>query len=89
MDTQVAALLEDLAKVCPGDVLKEEDWEQLYEAALYAHKHGVVPSQRTVKAHLVTHGCSLQKANFLSQQIKHLCAILKLHDKQKSPTAGS
>lgn len=89
MDKQLEALLEDLAKVCPAGMLNESDWQRLYDVCLYAHEKGVVPSQRTVKAHLVTHGCSLQKANFLSQQFRHLCAILKRYDERRSEPANA
>ncbi len=89
MDTRVEALLEDLAKLCSTVALHQDDWKKLYAVSLCAHARGGVPDPRTMKRYLMDHGCSIQKAGFLSRQFDHLCTVLRMYDEQKSPTAGS
>jgi hypothetical protein len=87
MHSQVAAVLEHLAKACQTVALNQNDWEQLYEVALLVHAHAGVDS-KAIKRYLMDQGCSIQKAGFLSRQVLHLCTVLKMYDERRSQTAG-
>ena len=91
MHKEVEALIEDLAQLCQTVLLGDQEWQRLYEIALCLHAHGGLSETRTVKRFLLDHGCSLQKAGFLSRQILHLCRVLGMYDEQKrkaSRTSG-
>lgn len=88
MDKHIKTLLQDLARTCPAIDLQREDWEHLYEICLYAHLNGMVLTSRMVRVFLHEHGCSVQKAAFLSHQVEHLSTILTLYDERRGE-AGS
>jgi hypothetical protein len=83
MHAQVEAQLHVLATLCPTVFLDDKEWETLYRVALVIHTHGGLQDYKIVKRFLLDHGCSLQKAGFLSRQLLHLCTVLKMHDEQK------
>jgi hypothetical protein len=86
MDKHIKTLLQELARTCPASELQREDWHKLYEIALYGHLNGMVLTARMVKVFLHDHGCSVQKAAFLAQQVDHLITILTLYDERRSET---
>ena len=83
MDKHINMLLQHLAHTCPATELQREDWEQLYEICLYAHVNHMVLTPRMVRVYLHDHGCSVQKAAFLSLQVEHLSTILALYDERR------
>jgi hypothetical protein len=89
MDQHARALLQVFARACSNAVLQSDDWQKLYDLVLYVHQHRVVSPTRMVREYLVTQGCSLQKASFLSNQYDRLHTILRLYDEQRSRTAKS
>jgi hypothetical protein len=88
LDPHLEILLQEFTRVCPETGLKQEDWRGLYEICLFAQEHDVAPTDRTIRDYLVSHGCSLQKATFLSNQYGHLINILKLRDERKNGSIG-
>ena len=84
MDPYLEILLHEFRRVCPEAPLKQDDWKGLYEICLYAHARDVAPPASTFRDYLVTQGCSLQKASFLSHHYGHLINILKLWDQRKN-----
>ena len=80
MTAEAEALLDHLATTCAKVALRPEDWRKLYAVCLHSHAHGGVPDLQTVKAYLITKGCSKPKAGFLGRQFQHLTEILKLHE---------
>ena len=83
MHPQVEAQLKVLAGLCPTIFLDDTQWESLYRVALSIHTHGGLQDHTILKQFLLKHGCSLQKAGFLSRQILHLCTVLRMHEDQK------
>jgi hypothetical protein len=45
--------------------------------------NAMVLTPRMVRVFLHEHGCSIQKAAFLSQQVEHLSTILTLYDDRR------
>ena len=84
LDPHLEILLQEFMRVCPETGLKQDDWRGLYEICLFAQEHDVAPPARTLREYLCRHGCSLQKATFLSNQYGHLINILKLKDERKN-----
>jgi hypothetical protein len=84
MDKHIKTLLQDLAHTCPAAELQREDWQKLYEIALYGHLNGIVLTARSVRVFLHNHGCSVQKAAFLGQQVDHLMTLLTLYDERRN-----
>lgn len=89
MDQHAMGLLQVFAKACPRTLLRHDDWQRLYEFTLHVHRQRVVPTTRTVRDYLITQGCSLQKASWLSNQFGHFCALLRLYDGQKNKRDNS
>ena len=83
MHALVEAQLNVLAQLCPTVFLEEEQWDILYRTALVIHSHGGMHDHKVVKRFLLDHGCSLQKAGFLSRQLLHLCTVLKMYEETK------
>ena len=83
MHPKSQALLIELATLCRTVFLGQNEWQRLYEIALCLHTHGGMPEHGVIKRYLLEHGCSLQKAGFLSRQIVHLCTVLQMHDAQR------
>jgi len=81
MDMTARKLLEAFSVACPK-TLREEDWQRLYAFTLHVHRRHIVPTNRTVRDYLISQGCSLQKASWLSNQFHHLSDILKLYDEK-------
>ena len=84
MDKHIKTLLQELSRTCPASELQREDWEKLYEICLYAHLNATVLTSRMVRAFLHEHGCSMQKAAFLSHQVEHLSTILTRYDERRA-----
>jgi hypothetical protein len=83
MDKHIKMLLQELARTCPATELQQEDWQRMYEICLYAHVNAMVLTPRMVRVFLHEHGCSVQKAAFLSHQVEHLSTILTLYDERR------
>ena len=89
MDKHIKTLLQDLSRSCPAAELQREDWQKLYEIALYVHLNGMVLTSRIIRVFLHDHGCSMQKAAFLSHQVEHLTTVLKLYDERRHEPGSS
>ena len=89
MHREVEKLLEELSMLCQTVLLGDQEWKRLYKIAVCMHTHDGLLDQKVVKQFLLEHGCSLQKAGFLSRQVLHLCTVLKLYDEQRSQTVRS
>ena len=88
MDKTAIQLLHDFAKVaCSRVSLKEDDWQRLYCFTLDVHRRGLNTHPRAIRDYLVKHGCSLQKASWVSGHYQHFTELLTLYDQQPaSPT---
>ncbi len=76
-------LLHDFAKRGPQSPTDQDAWQQLYAFTLDVHRRGVKMKSRMVREYLISHGCSLQKASWLSGQYQHFMELLSLYDHQK------
>ncbi len=83
VNKHIKTLLQDLSRTCPAAELQHEDWQKLYEIALHAHLNGIVLTSRMVRVFLHDHGCSMQKAAFLSHQVDHFTTVLTLYDERR------
>jgi len=88
LDPHLEILLQEFTRVCPEAGLKQEDWRALYEICLFAQEHDIAPPARTLRDYLFSHGCSLPKATFLSNQYGHLVNILNLRDERQHRATG-
>ena len=88
LDPHLEILLHEFTRVCPEGALQQNGWRGLYEICLYAYGQDVAPSPRAIRDYLMTHGCSLQKATFLSHQYGHFIKILRLRDQRKNESAS-
>jgi hypothetical protein len=84
MHGEVQKHLKELAMLCHTVVLGEHEWRRLYEIAVCMHTHGGLQDHKVVKRFLMDHGCSLQKAGFLSRQVLHLCTVLQMYDDERN-----
>ena len=78
MYPEVQIQLKELAMLCSTVFLGEHEWRRLSEIAVCIHTNGGLQDHKVVKHVLLQHGCTLQKAGFLSRQILHLCTVLRL-----------
>ena len=85
MDGHLQLLLRDFSSLCREESMQEDDWQRLYQICLCAHQVADVPPPWAIRDYLVTKGCSLQKASFLSHQYQHLTTVLKLYDLHRGP----
>ena len=84
LDPHLEILLHEFVRLCPEDAALEQDnWTGLYEICLFVHELEVMPPAWTIRDYLVTHGCSLRKATFVSHQYGHFLHLLKLRDQRK------
>ena len=87
MDITAMQLLHDFAKACPRLSLDQDAWQRLYRFTLDVHRRGLNTHPRAIRDYLVKHGCSLQKASWVSGQYQHFTELLTLYDQQPaSPT---
>ena len=84
MDTTAQEMLTGLANACPRITIHAEDWERLYQFMLYVHQCGLNTEHRAIRDYLIQHGCSMQKATWLSGQYRHFTKLLSLYDRQKA-----
>ncbi len=89
MHREVQKALKELALLCNTAFLGEREWQRLCDIAVCMHRHGGLQDHKVVKRFLLDHGCSLQKAGFLSRQILHLCTVLKMYDEQREKASDS
>ena len=91
LDPHLEILLHEFVRLCPEDAALEQDnWTGLYEICLFVHELEVMPPAWTIRDYLVTHGCSLRKATFVSHQYGHFLHLLKLRDQRKTaPPKGA
>ena len=91
LDPHLEILLHEFVRLCPEDAALEQDnWTGLYEICLFVHELEVMPPAWTIRDYLVTHGCSLRKATFVSHQYGHFLHLLKLRDQRKNaPPKGA
>ena len=84
MDEKATKLLDAYAELCRTQgTPRDEDWQRLYAFTLYVHRHALHAAARTVRDHLVTRGCSVQKANWASGEYKRFVELLALYEKQR------
>jgi hypothetical protein len=82
MDEAAEKLLKHFAEACPTASLSSDDWRRLYRFTLDIHRRRLHTHHRTVRDYLLTHGCSPQKASWLSAQYHHFMELLALYDRQ-------
>jgi len=83
MDEKATQLLQAFVEACPRRFLRSDDWERLYAFTLYVHGQRLGPAVKTVRDYLMAHGCSLQKASWVSAEYKHFAELLTLYDQHK------
>ena len=83
MHTDAQKQLKELAMLCHTALLGEQEWQRLCEIAVCIHTNGGLKDHKVLKHFLLDHGCSLQKAGFLSRQVLHLCTALRMYDELK------
>ena len=87
MHREAEKRLKELAMLCQTVILGDYEWQRLCEIAVCIHSHGGLQDHKVVKRVLMEHGCSLQKAAFLSRQVLHLCTVLQMYDDQRNKSA--
>jgi hypothetical protein len=87
MYPEVQIQLKELAMLCSTVFLGEHEWRRLSEIAVCIHTNGGLQDHKVVKHVLLQHGCTLQKAGFLSRQILHLCTVLQMYDERRNKSA--
>ena len=85
MDKKAMQLLHDFARACLRGSFDQEDWQHLYRFSLDVHRRGLKTHPRAIRDYLVKHGCSLQKASWLSAQYQHFMDLLTLYDVKSEP----
>jgi hypothetical protein len=76
--------LKELAMLCQTVFLGDNEWQRLCEIAVCIHTHGGLQDHKIIKRFLMEHGCSLQKAAFLSRQLLHLCTVLRMYEDHRN-----
>jgi hypothetical protein len=82
MDTTAQRMLAVIAETCPQS-LRPEDWQRLYRFSLYAHTHKLALRWHIVGTTLMQHGCSVEQACVLEDEIQHFMELLKLYDEYR------
>jgi hypothetical protein len=80
MDETATTLLMIVARMCSADRMRPEDWQHVYSFAIYSHRRALHTSPRTIKDFLTNHGCSAQKAQFLSAECQRFRDLLQQYD---------
>ena len=83
MDKTAMQLLHDFAKASSRLSLDQDAWQRLYRFTLDVHRRGLNTHPRAIRDYLVKHGCSLQKASWVSGQYLRFAELLALYDTQR------
>jgi len=63
--------------------LEQDDWQRLYRFTLDVHRRRLNTHPRAIRDYLVNHGCSRQKASWVSGHNLRFAELLGFYDRQR------